>query len=98
ISSPISGCSTAVATGVFVVNFGVSKFTNSPGSDGSGRMRVRAPTVLEPQWYLNKEVRQGEKGVTNNYPRLPRRQGNYHLHVELTFQMYLILKKLLDST
>ncbi|KAA6383785.1 MAG: hypothetical protein EZS28_020687, partial [Streblomastix strix] len=26
--------------------------------------------------YLNKEVRQGEKGVTNYYPRLPRRQGH----------------------
>ncbi|KAA6367430.1 MAG: hypothetical protein EZS28_037042, partial [Streblomastix strix] len=47
---------------------------NSPGSDGSGRIPVREPTVLEPQWYLNKEVRQGEKGVTNYYPRLPRRQ------------------------
>ncbi|KAA6389604.1 MAG: hypothetical protein EZS28_014873 [Streblomastix strix] len=26
--------------------------------------------------YLNKEVRQGEKGVTNYYPRLPWRQGH----------------------
>ncbi|KAA6375352.1 MAG: hypothetical protein EZS28_029121 [Streblomastix strix] len=26
--------------------------------------------------YLNKEVRQGEKGVTNYYPRLHWRQGN----------------------
>ncbi|KAA6385920.1 MAG: hypothetical protein EZS28_018549 [Streblomastix strix] len=26
--------------------------------------------------YLNKEVRQGEKGVTNYYPRLTQRQGN----------------------
>ncbi|KAA6403565.1 MAG: hypothetical protein EZS28_000901 [Streblomastix strix] len=26
--------------------------------------------------YPNKEVRQGEKGVTNYYPRLPLRQGN----------------------
>ncbi|KAA6377272.1 MAG: putative ubiquitin-60S ribosomal protein L40 fusion protein [Streblomastix strix] len=35
-------------------------------------------TVLEPQQYLNKEVRQGEKGVTNYYQRLPWRQGNYN--------------------
>ncbi|KAA6316519.1 MAG: hypothetical protein EZS28_055248, partial [Streblomastix strix] len=41
-----------------------------------GRIPVHEPTILEPQWYLNKEVRQGEKGVTNYYPRLPLRQGN----------------------
>ncbi|KAA6380527.1 MAG: hypothetical protein EZS28_023946 [Streblomastix strix] len=29
-------------------------------------MRVRAPTILEPQWYLNKEVRQGDTGITNH--------------------------------
>ncbi|KAA6368728.1 MAG: putative DUF51 family protein [Streblomastix strix] len=28
-------------------------------------MPVRAPTILEPQWYLNKEVRQGDMGITN---------------------------------
>ncbi|KAA6359598.1 MAG: hypothetical protein EZS28_044874 [Streblomastix strix] len=38
-------------------------------------MPVRAPTILEPQWYLNNEVRQGKKGITNYYPRLLGRQG-----------------------
>ncbi|KAA6378060.1 MAG: hypothetical protein EZS28_026412 [Streblomastix strix] len=36
ISSPSSSCSTMVVTEVFEVNFGASKFTNSPGSDSSG--------------------------------------------------------------
>ncbi|KAA6379737.1 MAG: hypothetical protein EZS28_024736 [Streblomastix strix] len=30
-------------------------------------------------WYLNKEMRQGEKGVTNYYPRLPWRQVNVRI-------------------
>ncbi|KAA6358940.1 MAG: hypothetical protein EZS28_045533, partial [Streblomastix strix] len=30
-----------------------------------GRIPVREPTILEPQWYLNKEVRQGDTGITN---------------------------------
>ncbi|KAA6392376.1 MAG: hypothetical protein EZS28_012097, partial [Streblomastix strix] len=33
-----------------------------------GRIPVREPTILEPQWYLNKEVRQGDTGITNHYP------------------------------
>ncbi|KAA6380567.1 MAG: hypothetical protein EZS28_023905, partial [Streblomastix strix] len=70
------GCSLMVVTGIFVVNFGVSKFTNSLGSDGSGRMPVRAPNILEPQQHLNKEVNQGDMGITNRYPRLPRRPDN----------------------
>ncbi|KAA6400704.1 MAG: hypothetical protein EZS28_003775 [Streblomastix strix] len=28
-------------------------------------MPVRAPTKLEPQWYLNKKLRQGDTGITN---------------------------------
>ncbi|KAA6334904.1 MAG: hypothetical protein EZS28_053017 [Streblomastix strix] len=36
ISSSAFDCSVTVVVGVFVVNFGVSKFPKRPGSDGSG--------------------------------------------------------------
>ncbi|KAA6375485.1 MAG: hypothetical protein EZS28_028986 [Streblomastix strix] len=42
-----------------------------------GNQRVIQAKILKGQTrYLNKELRQGEKGVTNYYPRLARRQGN----------------------
>ncbi|KAA6390569.1 MAG: hypothetical protein EZS28_013901 [Streblomastix strix] len=37
---------------------------------------IKAMIMKDQTRFLNKEVRQGEKGVTNFYPRLPRRQGN----------------------
>ncbi|KAA6354303.1 MAG: hypothetical protein EZS28_050170 [Streblomastix strix] len=37
---------------------------------------IKAKIMKGQSRYLNKEVRQGEKGVTNYYPRLPWRQGN----------------------
>ncbi|KAA6374461.1 MAG: hypothetical protein EZS28_030013 [Streblomastix strix] len=33
-------------------------------------MLARALIILEPQWYLNKEVRQGDTGITNQYGSL----------------------------
>ncbi|KAA6366315.1 MAG: hypothetical protein EZS28_038158, partial [Streblomastix strix] len=42
-----------------------------------GNQQVIQAKIMKGQTrYLNKEVRQGEKGVTNYYPRLPWRQGN----------------------
>ncbi|KAA6373906.1 MAG: hypothetical protein EZS28_030567 [Streblomastix strix] len=40
-----------------------------------GNQQIIQVVIMKGQTrYLNKEVRQGEKGVTNYYPRLPRRQ------------------------
>ncbi|KAA6372418.1 MAG: hypothetical protein EZS28_032054 [Streblomastix strix] len=42
-----------------------------------GNQQVIQAKIMKGQSrYLNKEVRQGEKGVTNYYPRLTWRQGN----------------------
>ncbi|KAA6310844.1 MAG: hypothetical protein EZS28_056235, partial [Streblomastix strix] len=42
-----------------------------------GNQQVTQAKIMKGQTrYLNKKVRQGEKGVTNYYPRLPWRQGN----------------------
>ncbi|KAA6400246.1 MAG: hypothetical protein EZS28_004225 [Streblomastix strix] len=42
-----------------------------------GNQQIIQAMIMKGQTrYLNKEVRQGEKGVTNYYPRLPWRQGN----------------------
>ncbi|KAA6365270.1 MAG: hypothetical protein EZS28_039202 [Streblomastix strix] len=42
-----------------------------------GNLQVIQAKIMKGQArYLNKEVRQGENGVTNKYPRLPCSQGN----------------------
>ncbi|KAA6383902.1 MAG: hypothetical protein EZS28_020574, partial [Streblomastix strix] len=42
-----------------------------------GNQQIIQARIMKVQTrYLNKEMRQGENGVTNYYPRLPWRQGN----------------------
>ncbi|KAA6364194.1 MAG: hypothetical protein EZS28_040279 [Streblomastix strix] len=45
-----------------------------------GNQQIIQAKIMKGQTrYLNKEVRQGDTGITNNYPRLLGRQGiSYH--------------------
>ncbi|KAA6372355.1 MAG: hypothetical protein EZS28_032118 [Streblomastix strix] len=91
ISSHSSDCSTMVVTGVLAVNFGWSKITKS-----HYQMPVRPPTILELQWYLNKEVRQGEKGEINYYPRLSWSQERHILNAIAIYSSATDLKRYVD--